>query len=303
MVEKIFIWIVAVGWLAVPAGICFFVVFRDWYRASSSKGWSMAKGEVIEQGTRVTSHTFEGNTSPYFHPLVLYKYVVKGQEYTGDRLTFDYLHSGYRKEAKAERIVARYSVGDKVDVFYRPGKPQFAVLERRTSVSHSVGILAVGTALGLPVLVFTLFITMGNDGTTAPTVAEDEGHTEVVVPKKAEQDVNSELIQAENNGQLDEVVEADAKDNALMLAASEGQTGPVLALLEAGANVNAKTDYGVTALMNAAGRGHTDIVRVLLEAGADVNAKTEVGVSVLNVATMARHTEVVELLKKAGAKE
>jgi len=288
VIEKIFIWIVAVGWLAVPAGICFFVVFRDWYRASSSKGWSMAKGEVIEQGTRVTDHTLEGNTSLYFHPLVLYKYVVKGQEYTGDRLTFDYLHSGYRKEAKAERIVARYSVGDKVDVFYRPSNPQFAVLERRTSVSHSVGILAVGTALGLPVLVFSLFITMGNDGTTAPTVAEDEGHTEVVVPKKAEQDV---------------VAEVDAQDNALILAASEGQTDTVLALLEAGANVNAKTDHGVTALMNAVGRGQTETVRVLLDAGADVNAKTEVGATALTVAKRIGRYKSIELLMKAGAKE
>jgi ankyrin repeat protein len=31
---------------------------------------------------------------------------------------------------------------------------------------------------------------------------------------------------------------------------------------------------GDTVLMKAAGRGHTDIVKLLLEAGAEVNAKT-----------------------------
>ncbi|MDA2934790.1 ankyrin repeat domain-containing protein, partial [Acidobacteria bacterium AH-259-D05] len=136
----------------------------------------------------------------------------------------------------------------------------------------------------------------------------------VLLLKKAGQDVKSELIETEKNGQtarvktlLDARAAVDAKDNleqtALMRAAFEGQTGIVRALLEAGANVNAKTDHGVTSLMNAAGRGHTETVRVLLDAGADVNAKTAMGVAALMVATQAGHTEIVELLKKAGAKE
>ena len=46
----------------------------------------------------------------------------------------------------------------------------------------------------------------------------------------------------------------------------------VKALLAKGADVNAKTSYGVTALSFAADRGNLEIVKILLEHGADINA-------------------------------
>jgi len=55
--------------------------------------------------------------------------------------------------------------------------------------------------------------------------------------------------------------------------------------------------------MNAVGEGQTETVRVLLDAGADVNAKTEMGVTALTIATQTGHPEIVELLQKAGAEE
>jgi len=44
-------------------------------------------------------------------------------------------------------------------------------------------------------------------------------------------------------------------------------------------------------------------VLVLLDAGADVNEKTDNGRSALLIAEEEGHTEIVELLKAAGAKE
>ena len=55
--------------------------------------------------------------------------------------------------------------------------------------------------------------------------------------------------------------------------------------------------------MAAAANGHGDIVEILLNRGAEVNEKTESGVTVLMVAKKGGHTEIVELLKQAGAKE
>ncbi len=98
------------------------------------------------------------------------------------------------------------------------------------------------------------------------------------------QDINSELIEA----------------------AKKGDTVSIKALLDAGADVDAKdTDfyYGQTALILAVREGHTDVVRMLLDAGADVNAKDNNGQTALMVAEAEGHTEIVELLKKAGAKE
>ena len=85
-------------------------------------------------------------------------------------------------------------------------------------------------------------------------------------------------------------------------AAANGDTATVQALLDAGADVNAKNNEGVTALMWAAGVGGTDAVQVLLDAGADVNAKHKSGTALV-WAQKKGHTEVVEILKKAGAKK
>jgi ankyrin repeat protein len=55
----------------------------------------------------------------------------------------------------------------------------------------------------------------------------------------------------------------------------------------------------MTALMYATIRGHTATVQALLEQGADVNAKTNSGMTALR---LAGYAEIIQMLKKAGAK-
>lgn len=86
---------------------------------------------------------------------------------------------------------------------------------------------------------------------------------------------------------------------ALMIASQKGHLQIVQALLDKGADVNAKTKTGVTALslakqmtnlMIAPQKGDSQILQAHLDKGADVvNAKTR--------------DEVTQLLIKAGAKE
>jgi uncharacterized protein len=68
------------------------------------------------------------------------------------------------------------------------------------------------------------------------------------------------------------------------------------------ADVNAREQrYGDTALMWAAVAGHIDVVRLLIEAGADVRAVDDEGVTALHLARANGHTEVAAALLAAGA--
>jgi ankyrin repeat protein len=77
-------------------------------------------------------------------------------------------------------------------------------------------------------------------------------------------------------------------------------------LLDRGADANGIADRrGLTPLMRAAGSDllPVETVQALIEHGADVNAKGNNGETALNMARLRGQTPVVELLKKAGATE
>ena len=89
----------------------------------------------------------------------------------------------------------------------------------------------------------------------------------------------------------------------LWTAAKKGDAKCVESLLARGADVNAKTPYGVTALFYAAGKGHLDVVKVLIRRKADINAADSFyRESPLQQAADNNHVEVVKALLEAGAK-
>lgn len=86
-------------------------------------------------------------------------------------------------------------------------------------------------------------------------------------------------------------------------AVRKGDVTLVTALLDKGADVNAKFRYGTTALFKAAERGHTEVVRVLIARGADVSVKdTFYGATALTWALQNKHVGAVgALLEKDAA--
>ncbi len=94
--------------------------------------------------------------------------------------------------------------------------------------------------------------------------------------------------------------QGDAKqalNDQLWEAARKGDAAAVQALLDKGADVNAKFRYGTTALFKASERGHTEVVKLLLARGADPSVKdTFYGATAMTWALDNKHVEVVRAL-------
>jgi ankyrin repeat protein len=87
----------------------------------------------------------------------------------------------------------------------------------------------------------------------------------------------------------------------LFLAAGEEKLEVVRYLLDEGADVNARENWGSTALIEAASYGHIDIIKELLLRGADINAISEQGTA-LDIAIIRKNTAAADLLRHRGGK-
>jgi ankyrin repeat protein len=90
----------------------------------------------------------------------------------------------------------------------------------------------------------------------------------------------------------------------LLEASRRGHSEVALALIEAGADVNARDAYGVTAMMFAAICGSAEVIERLIDEGADVNAQDLNGRSVLIEALTTENdipVSTIQSLVEAGA--
>jgi ankyrin repeat protein len=76
-------------------------------------------------------------------------------------------------------------------------------------------------------------------------------------------------------------ITAESPQELLDNAVREGNLESIKALIAAGADVNAKSELGMTVLMRAATFGKVDVVKALIAAGANVNAKDNDGQTAL----------------------
>lgn len=94
----------------------------------------------------------------------------------------------------------------------------------------------------------------------------------------------------------------DTGMSALARAIYDGRSETFKILLEAGADISARDNDGYTPLMRAA-IGNADIVRILLEQGADVSASNTHGETALKIAeNQPKNDRIVRMLLRGGAK-
>ena len=99
----------------------------------------------------------------------------------------------------------------------------------------------------------------------------------------------------------------NAQDNTdldfeLIVAAEEGDSAKVMALLNKGADVNATTAYdGITPLMYACDSGHYMVAKILLVNGAEVDAIPYNSLSAFHSAAIKGNWQIGELLIQHGA--
>jgi len=95
---------------------------------------------------------------------------------------------------------------------------------------------------------------------------------------------------------------SDLGVTAIMLASRLGHPSCISLLVDRGANVNAKNSYdGGTALMIASQKGHPSCISLLLDRGANVDAKNNDGVTALMIASNNEHPSCISLLLDRGA--
>ena len=86
-------------------------------------------------------------------------------------------------------------------------------------------------------------------------------------------------------------------NDQLFEAVRKGDAAAVTALLDKGADVNAKFRYGQTALFKAAEKGNADVAKVLIDRGVDVTVKdTFYGATAMTWALDHGHSEIVKLI-------
>jgi len=99
-----------------------------------------------------------------------------------------------------------------------------------------------------------------------------------------------------------QIASAGELEDRFLLAVRTGDVPALKAALASGVNVNTKFRYDRMALSFAADRGNPSVVKALLDAGADVNARdTFYGMDAMSQALSKKYAAIVRMLLEKGA--
>lgn len=175
---------------------------------------------------------------------------------------------------------------------------------------------AVGVLTGLGVVAALLAGCTAAATESTPTVTSTPPATASPSPSAPRTEaemtaLNSRLFDAASAGDAAAVRAAIAEGADLeargaggmtpLVAATKGnRVDAALALIDAGADVNAKDDIVDSAYLYAGARGHNEILRATLEHGADLRSTNRYGGTALIPASERGHLDTVKILLSAG---
>ena len=111
----------------------------------ASFSWSTTPGEIV-------SASYSRPTTKWGYRVSLeYQYEVGGQRYRSHRITRT--GGGYSSEETAREMLAKYTAGKQVTVYFPPNRPEASILEPQVKKSNYFGI-----ALGVVAVVLGGFL-------------------------------------------------------------------------------------------------------------------------------------------------
>ncbi|MBI5544532.1 MAG: DUF3592 domain-containing protein [Deltaproteobacteria bacterium] len=126
-------------------GVPAFLLIRLWLRALASRRWPIAEGRITRSAVSLSAGKKEQASVQ-----LTYEYEVGGKTYRSDTVRFgDFLNFS---KSDAYATVARFSVGQRVEVRHHPRRPERATLEAKVSgflIMWVVICLGVLASMGL----------------------------------------------------------------------------------------------------------------------------------------------------------
>ncbi|ACE05769.1 hypothetical protein Aasi_0340 [Candidatus Amoebophilus asiaticus 5a2] len=105
------------------------------------------------------------------------------------------------------------------------------------------------------------------------------------------------------NDQHNEIVGETDKNRALLEATKNGYTNKICELLNAGADISFRDQWGWSPLHYSVFKGYLEVTKLLLEQGADINARDQRGVTPFYLATSNCSIEMINLLCELRGEE
>ena len=147
--------------VAIPFIVLIFVflgmIVVSGRRAAVARNWPVTTGKILMSGAEAYRARSGHSHTTMYRPNVVYEYSVNGQRLMGNRINFG-MSVGYGSPSVAERVTTKYPIGSVVQVYYNPGDPSQAVLEK-SAKSPATRILVLVIVFIVAMLAFATILT------------------------------------------------------------------------------------------------------------------------------------------------